>query len=554
MPVAPVVGHMQGPAAVWYVVLLAGLFVSFAVLYYLAQPHGRWGQMVRKRLLLGVPWGTLLAVCGVAAFYLFAQGGLVSPRNPVVVPFRAWSYFYPTGILTAGFAHASLGHVTGNLLGTLVFGSLAEYAWSHFPRERGSQTFSSLWTNPFARIAIWTVAVGLAGVLSAAFALGPVIGFSGVVFAFVGYALVRFPLATVAALLASRIVSLVYDALQEPVLQRTAGETFSRPGWANVAVQGHALGLFLGVVASIAVMYRRDVRPKAAHVWFAALALAADRGLWAIYTIEGSETYTLFRALGTALIFLVSTLVASGAVASPRDLIARIDLSRREAAYGLLVCTLLALSLSGVWFNLFAVDDARAGLEEAEPLEVRDYTVFYAEGVENQFIPAVPVGDDNATADRVNASGVIVVSEERNIWWEEVSKRQLASRGDVTIRLGGLTWNENVRATRTTWSVAGGNATYNVRLGRDDTDERPVVFRAERAQADARIDGRNVSIQPAGDGFDVAVSRNGETLADAAIPTDGNATTVGDITFEREGRDLFAEREDTRIRIARRSG
>ena len=543
---------MQAPVAVWYVVLAAGTLLSLATLYYLAQPHGRWGRLARERLLMGVPWGTLVAVAGVAAFYLFVQDGLANPTDPVVIPFRAWSYYYPTGILTAGFAHASLGHVTGNLLGTLVFGSLAEYAWSHFPRERGATSFSSLRTNPVVRAAAWAVGLFAVAVFTAAFALGPVVGFSGVVFGLVGFALVRYPLGTIVAVLASRVVSLVYSALQQPAVSQTASESFSRPWWANVAVQGHALGLFVGIVASVALLYRRDVRPKATHVWFAALAFTVDRGLWAVYTIEGSETYTLFRALGTTLLFLLAALVSGGAVATPRDLVARIDLSRREAAYGLLVCTLLALSLVGVWFNLFVVDDADAGLAGAEPVEVGDYTVFYAEDVENQFIPAAPVGDANAS-ERVNASGVIVVSEERNIWWEEVSKRQLAARGDVTIRVGGLTWHEDVRASRTTWSMVGGNRTYQVRLGRAAADERPVVYRAERARADVRVDGRNVSIEPSGEGFDVLVSRENETLGRAPIPADGNVTAVGGLDVERDGRDLVVERDETRIRVARRS-
>ena len=542
---------MPSPVSVWHAVLLAGMVVSLAALRVLSRPGGRWGRLARTRLLMGVPWGTLVAVAGVAAFYLFVQDGLANPRDPVVIPFRAWSYFYPTGILTAGFAHGSLDHVTGNLLGALVFGSLAEYAWSHFPSERGSTSFSSARTNPYVRAAAWAVGVFVAGVVSAAFALGPVVGFSGVVFAFMGFAVVRYPLATVVALLVSRVVSLVYAAVRDPLLQQTAAETFSRPWWANIAVQGHALGLFLGVVASLLVMYRRGVRPRAAHVWLAALVFAADRGLWAVYTIEGSETYTLFRALGTALIFLLAALVTGAAAATPRDLVARIDLSRREAAFGLLLCTLFALAIVGGFFNTFHVDDADAGLEDAEPLRVEDYTVFYAEDVENQFIPAVPVGGNESG--RVNASGIIVVSEERNIWWEEVSERQLAVRGGETLRLGGLTWHADVRATRTTWSMVGGNSTYHVRLGLADDDERPVVFRDGPARADARIDGRNVSVAPEDDGFEVVVADEDGPVERAPVPDDGNATTVGGVTLERDGRDLFAERDDTRVRVARRS-
>jgi membrane associated rhomboid family serine protease len=543
---------MAAPAVAWYVVLAVGILVSLSTLVALARPGGRWGRLARKRLVLGVPWGTLLVVAVVAAFYLFVQDGLANPYNPVTIPFRAWGYFYPTGMLTAGFAHSGLGHVTGNLLGTLVFGTLAEYAWSHFPRERGRSSFSSFRTNPFARILAWAGGVFAATVLTSLFALGPVIGFSGVVFAFVGFALIRYPLSTLVAVLVSGVVTLVYNSLRSPTLQQTAAESFSRPWWANVAIQGHALGLFVGVTLAIALCYRRSIRPNPTHLWLAALVFAVDRGLWAVYIIEGSETFRLFRALGTALVFLLAALIASGAAASTRDLIASIDLSRREAAYGLVLASLFALALVAVPLNLFAVDDASAGIDDAEPTEVGDYTVFYAEDVENQFIPAVPLPGGNST-DRVNASGVIVVSEERNIWWEEVSKSRLASRGTATVRLGGLTWNEDVRANRTTWRLAGGNQTYNVRLGPAAADERSVVYRAERATADARIGGRNVSIQPVESRFDVVVSRNNDTLGRAAVPTNGTETTVGGLTVERDERDLFVERGETRVRIAQRS-
>ncbi|MFQ3318396.1 MAG: membrane associated rhomboid family serine protease [Natronomonas sp.] len=546
---------MDSSAAVWYAVLAAGIVVSLGTLVALTRPGGRWGQRARERLVMGIPWGTLIAVVFVALFYLFPQDGLANPYDPVVIPFRAWSYFYPTGILSAGFAHANLGHVTGNLLGTLVFGTLAEYAWSHFPQKRGSTTFSSFRTNPFARIFGWAVGVFAVAVLTGLFALGPVIGFSGVVFAFVGFALIRYPLGTIVAVLLGNVVNLVFTALRSPTVQQTAGESFSRPWWAGIAIQGHALGLFIGVVASIALLYRRGVRPKSSHVWLAALVFAVDRGLWAVYTIEGSETYRLFRALGAALVFLLAALIASGATASPRDLIPSINLSRREAAYGLVIACLFALALVAIPFNLFVVDDPSAGLGESQAVEVDDYTVFYAEDVDNQFIPAVPfpTGGNNTT-ERVNASGVIVVSEQRNIWWEEVSKRKLASQGEATVRLGGLTWNEDVRATRTTWNLVGGESTYYVRLGVVDDEENPVVYRAERAMADARLDGRNVSIVPAATEFEIVVSRNNETLGHTTVPPVGNTTSAGGITFERDGDNLFAESGETRLRIARRSG
>ena len=546
---------MDPTTLTWYLVLAVGVLVSLAVLLYVSQPRGRWGQLARKRLVMGVPWGTLIAVALVACFYLFVQDGLANPRNPVDIPFRAYSYFYPLGMLTSGFAHSGLGHVTSNLLATLVFGSLAEYAWSHFPTERGSASFSSPRSNPFVRIALWVFGIAVVGVSTSVFGLGPVIGFSGVLFAFVGFALVRFPIATVVAALSTRIVTGLYNAIRVPEIQQTAVETFSRPWWAGIAVQGHALGLLIGAVAGIALLYRRGVRPKPEHVWLAALAFAVDRGLWAIYLPEGSETFRLFRALGMAAVFVLAALLAGGTAATPRELLPSIDLSRREAAFGLVLVALIAVAFVAVPLNFYAVDDPSAGVDDAEPVTAGDYTVFYAEDVENQFVPAVPVpGVENQTGSRVDASGLIVVSERRNIWWEEVSASRLRSQGAATIRVGGLAWNEDLRATRETWAVAGGNSTYHVRLGPATAEERGVVFRADPARSDAVIDGRNVSIAPIEDQFEVVVSQEGNRLGSAAIPADNETASVGGLTVVREERSVYVERGETRVRIAQRSG
>ena len=538
----------------WYLVLAVGVLVSLAVLVYVSRPRGRWGLVARKRFVMGVPWGTLIAVALVACFYLFVQDGLTNPRNPVDIPFRAYSYFYPLGMLTSGFAHSGLGHVTSNLLATLVFGSLAEYAWGHFPTERGSASFSSPLSNPFVRIATWVLAIAAVGISTSVFGLGPVIGLSGVLFAFVGFALVRFPIATVVAALSTRIVTGLYNALRTPEITQTAVETFSRPWWAGIAVQGHALGLLIGAAAGTALLYRRGVRPKPEHVWLAALAFAVDRGLWAIYLPEGSETFRLFRALGMAAVFVLAALLTGGAGATPRELLPSIDLSRREAAFGVLLVALVAVAAVAVPLNFYAVDDPSAGMDEAEPIDVGDYTVFYAEDVENQFVPAVPIpGDENLTDGRVDSSGLIVVSERRNIWWEEVSAARLRSQGAATVRVGGLTWNEDVRATRETWAVAGGNSTFNVRLGSAAVEERPVVFRDDPARSDAKIDGRNISVAPTDDRFELVVSRGGDDLGSVEVPADNETVSVGGITFLREESNLIAERGETRVRIAQRS-
>ncbi|MFB6352625.1 MAG: hypothetical protein ABEJ92_00915 [Halobacteriales archaeon] len=132
--------------------LAVGLAVvgSLAVVRWLDRRHD-WGPARRSRLLLGVPWGTLTTGLFVLAVYLFVQGGLHHWRAPLVIPYRSWSYLYPLGMVVAPFAHNGVGHLTGNLLGTVVLGTLAEYAWGHFPTGRGAQSFAGWRSNPYVR-------------------------------------------------------------------------------------------------------------------------------------------------------------------------------------------------------------------------------------------------------------------------------------------------------------------------------------------------------------------------------------------------------------------
>jgi len=538
---------VPGWLPVWQLGLVAAALASLVALWYLARPRGRWGIVARRRLLLGVPWGTLLTVLVVLCVYLFLQGGLSNWYNPVVIPFRAWSYFYPLGVMTAGLSHSGAGHLIGNLLGTIVFGTLAEYAWGHFPTERGSSSFTSLRTNPYARVAAFPAAAVAAAVFTAAFGLGPVIGFSGVVFALAGFALVRLPVATVVALAAGDAVDIFYRAMLNPVVTASGSPSYSTPWWAGVAIQGHAVGLFLGVVLAGVLVYRRDSSPSAGRVWLATLAFAAAQGLWAVYAFQGGR-FVLYRAGGVALSFLLAALVAGGVTASGRPFVSRIELSRREAAFGMLVCVLLALALVAVPYNLLtpAVSDP-----PAEAVEVRDYTVYYAEDVPNRLVGAFDVDIPGFETSNVTASGVIVASEERGIWWEQVSKGRLAFAGQRTVRVGGVGWREAVVVNRTGWTAVGGATTYRITLRRQG-GEPQVAYRADPATAEPTVAGRNVTLAPADgtDGFEVRVGRNDSTLGRGPIPPVNESVRVGGLTIEREDRRLFAVRNDTRVRVA----
>jgi membrane associated rhomboid family serine protease len=523
--------------------LVVGALASLVVLVALARPGGRWGLTLRRRFVLGVPCGTLLTVALVAGFYLFVQGGLENWYRPVVVPFRAWSYFYPLGVLTAGVAHSGAGHLLGNLFGTLVFGTLAEYAWSHFPIRRGSGTFTLPATNPFVRILAVPAVALLVSVTTGLFALGPVVGFSGVVFAYAGFALVRYPIAVVVLLVAGDLVNLVYRSLLTPVVSASGSVGYSVPWWSTIAVQGHALGVFTGFVLAVLLFRRREALTSPGRVWLGALAYAASQGLWAVYLFEGGDSFTLYRAAGVGLVFLLAALVTAAAAASPRDLIGRIDLSRREAAVGLLVAVLFALALVAVPYNVVMVGDVAP---EERTVDVRDYTIFYAEDVRDEYVAAydLPVGD----AVNVTTSGVIVTSPERQVWWTQVSRGQLAFAGERRVRIGGVGWRDTVVANRTGWTVFGNRTVYRVALRHDGATTFAYASAPSRAQP--TIAGRNVTLVATQSGFQVGVSAAGERLATVPIPTGNRTVTAGGLDVRRNGTALFAERNDTSVRVA----
>ncbi|MFB6171385.1 MAG: rhomboid family intramembrane serine protease [Haloarculaceae archaeon] len=536
------------PAWAWQLALLVGLVASIGVLLALARPGGRWGQRVRTHLVLGLPLGTVLTVLFVLGVYLFVQNGLHHWYRPTQIPYRAWSYAYPLGMIVAPFAHGGSAHITGNLLGTVTFGVLAEYAWSHFPTQRGESTFGSLRTNPFARAVAFFVGALAVGLLTSFFSLGPVIGFSGVVFAFVGLALVRYPLATVGVVVGGDVVSLVYHAATNPETTARASSRFVTPWFAGVAIQGHYLGLLLGVVAGIALVRRRGASPAPARLWFATLVFGTSQALWALYVPQTTSTYVLFRALGAVVLLLLAALVTAAACTGDRTLVPQIDLARREAAVGLVVALLVATAVVSLPLNLLTVGRADVGAQET--VHVRDYTVYYAEGVPNQLVPAVNVSVAGEST-QVNASGVIVASERRSIWWPEVPASRLASRGHATIYLGGPGWRTPVRATRPGWRLLGGETTYKVYLQAGDR-ERELSFASPPATLDGQLAGKNVSIAPTETGFDLVVSRANRTVGRAPIPQNGT-TEVGGLRFNRTKRELTVIDNGTRLPIAARA-
>jgi membrane associated rhomboid family serine protease len=543
-------------ATLFRLALGIALLCSVLVVFVLDRPRGRWGARLRPRFVAGIPWGTLVSAGLVLAVYLFVQGGWSHWYSPVTIPFRAWSYFSPLGVATAAFSHFGPAHLIGNLVGTLALAPIAEYAWGHYPRERGTQTFTSPLTNPYVRAFVVVPAVvGGVGLFTALFAVGPVIGFSGVVFAFAGFALVHYPITTVVALAASNGIRTLYRAFQQPTLTASAGPSYSSPWWADIAIQGHAIGLLAGILVGVWLARARgDDRPSAARVAVGVALFGVAQSLWAVYWFRGGETYVLYRAAGLALVVLLATLVAATVAASTRPLLSASagtdalgSLPRWQVGATVLVLCTAAIAGPAVPVNL--TTPAEGDLSgDADPVTVRGYEVTYAEDVPNGMVSLVDVEAFGETT-QVNTSGVIVRNRERGIWMTAVPTGRLAFTGTTHVRVGGVGWRESVRVQRRGWSAIGGGTTYRVRLSY--RGENVTAYTAPPARADPVIAGRNVSVVSGPDRFRLNVSV-GNRSATTPLPAVNETASAGGLDFVNVDGRIYAIDGSTRVRVARR--
>ena len=583
------------------VIIALTLGIALVALQRLHPDPDRFRSRLQERFLYGVPWGTLVVVGFVLAVYLLVQDGRTAFDDPVTIPYRAWSYWYPLGMLTASFTHASSGHLLGNLAGTVVLAPIAEYVWGHYPRDDGRTTAGGLRADPRVRaLVIFPAVVISIGLLTSLFALGPVIGFSGVVFAFAGFAIVRYPITTVlAAVGAQGVVLTVYRAVESPIIQTTAQTSPpAPPSWATIAIQGHAFGFFVGLLLGIAVLHRRGYRPDPVHLWVALVIFGFGKSLWAVYWFGSGGRFILFRAPGTVLVLALTVLVTAAVTASDRPLFGRqlrespqssgrhtriVELGftdwrsdsdgasgrlRRLAAAGIpgtgsgsartpsqpdrlgrrqaaLVAVLLVLALiagPAIPTNLFVVDPD--GTDSTHTVE--DYRVAYEENVTNPLVAVGPL-ERLGLDDSVTTSGVIVWSEDRHLWTDPVTADRLAFSGEETIDLGGPGWREEVTAERVGWNVVGNDTVYQVWLNHDG-DER-LAFTAGPARSNVVIDNHTFTLETGADGFEFEVEGDSNTET-VSVPEENESVTVGALTIEREDDDLIASGNGTRAVIA----
>jgi membrane associated rhomboid family serine protease len=532
-------------------VVLAGLLAA-SVVYSMGGSAREFSNSLRSRLLFGLPVGTLLTILLVTGFFLFVQGGWGHQR-PLTLPFTSWSLRYPLGMATAPLAHQNIGHLIGNLAGFLVFGTLAEYAMSHFPVSRGEAAFGSIRSNPYVRAVLFVpvVVFGVA-LMTSLFAWGPVIGFSGVGFAAVGFALVYFPVLTVVGLVAREFLGTVVWALRDPIVTAAAGTSYGSPWWANIAIQAHLLGLLLGVGLGLALQWRRTETPGIDpwRLFPASLLVGSSMTLWAVWWYQGSSSYQLFRGPGVVLVVGVALLVtiAGSLHESPIT-----DLSARQVSLGLVVFPILLMGVIAVPVNLTATT-ADLGAP-GDTVSVDGYEIGYGDGVPDPRFDPINISEME-TPSPPTATGVIVTNEKRHLWTEAVSASRLQNAGQSTITVGGLGWREEVTVTRTGWRAAGGGSAFSVTT--KPPDGAPIaLFESERAQANTVVDGHELSIAPSNGSFVIeATATNTSTIdslpAQVTVPSPANETTLGRLTIVNNESVIWVEQNETRVPIFER--
>lgn len=309
--------------------IVTALLLAFGYLWLLVG-RGSWYDTLSERFIFGIPWGSALCITAIVLFYLFAQSGLTHWNSPVTLAFRSWSYLYPLGLLTSGFAHANPAHLTGNMIGTLVLAPIVEYAWGHYPPNATGTDYEypppgdligvespaendTGWHNPWVRaLIVFPAVVVLVSLATSVLAFGWSLGFSGTVFAFGGFAVVYVPVLAVIAMVGFTGTAVVISTLLDPVLRATAGAGASGPpGWWGVNVQAHLLGFLLGVMLALVLLHHRNESRRPAVIFFATLLFGLSRQLYVFTDSPGEDVFLQLRGVGVIFVLGLAILITA---------------------------------------------------------------------------------------------------------------------------------------------------------------------------------------------------------------------------------------------------
>ncbi|QSG16149.1 rhomboid family intramembrane serine protease [Halapricum desulfuricans] len=574
------------------IALLVTLVVAVGGVFYY-DGWRRWRRLTDGRLVYGVPWGTLLAVALVVAFYVLAQGGLAHWDDPLVLPFVSWSYFYPLGVITSGFAHGSPGHLISNMTGTLAFGLVAEYAWGHYPparRQRDSLLAGDgrLWSQPRVRIALVPAAMFAVALLTGVFSMGPGLGFSGAVFAIAGFAVVTKPRSAIGAVVGSSALGVLYQAFVNPVVTGSvsAGGP-SPPSWASIAFQAHMLGFVVGALVAVGLLRVRRQRLSASTLFFGVVGFGLALSLW-LLVWPGDDVYYLYRAAGVIVVFGLAGLVTVAVAGSDRSV-------PRALAIGWLAVLALPLALLLATLTL-SLGASLSGLVP-DAIGLVPFVALLALAVVALAAPAIPTaafGRDSrwATHRRVallglGTVGLLLVLPGLLYGPIAVDTDSVTDTDEVTVDDYLITYEENVTPGQTLLTLDVGNATDETQSGlivasdarsiwtvAERTDavafdgeasvqvgglgwretvhaersgwdvigngsayavdltvdgETSRSFTTERVEADVRIDGYRIAVVPTDEAFDVRVSQDNSGVGTVPIPAGNETASLGSL-------------------------
>lgn len=528
------------------------LLVTFLALRTVSE-HQSIFTRPRDRLIMGIPWVTLLTATICILMFFFIQTGRGN-GEPLVVGFRSWSLWYPQGIILSTFAHLDTAHLISNVTGIIVFGAIIEYTIGHYPpHHTPSNAISPLiqriptLKTPLLRILGLTGAVLGYAIGSSVLLPGATLGISGLVFVLFGIAVVMKPRIAIIGVIVAEILGLLAQAIIFPVSISLLPAGPAATALAEISIHGHLFGFVVGALLGMLLVRRRGDNGDLVESWFAALAIAVLFGLYAVTWPSESGDPMLFTAVGTVLVFtlalLISLLIDDGNIM----FINYIDLSARETALGLLLAAVLAFAAIGIPYNLVAISDDG---QFNNQVEVEDYIIGYDEDVIDQYTAALMTPGIGPEDGAITVSGVIVVSDERNAWHVAASERELRHHKRVEVPVGDATWREDVVVTRTDWIVLGSAPVYQVHA--EVNNDTETLYTSEQIMSPHLIDGKSITIKATSEEFQIIVQGDGQSET-AAIPSEGGNVTVNGVEFERVSDRLRASSGDTQIVVARYS-
>ena len=484
-------------------------------------------------------------------------------RALVVFP----SVLFALALFTSAFALGPGIGFSGALYGIIGFAVVAKPLWAALGVlvTAGVSTLFAALTNPVVRDTLESGAPGppsWAGVGFQAHLLGFLVG----VLLAIGLLRARRrspnPIHVAAAVFLVGLVQSVWLVAggggEEFVMYRGAGVTMLV--WLTLAVAVAAGGSDRPFWASLVRADDEEAERRVEGIadalltaWLAIVLIGAVATVAAAAAMEEAVVLTAILAGAVAIVLalpVVPTLLSRRGDRGPT--------TRRDAAVLALVAFTLLLSLPMAAYGLVVVDDPT--IEGSEAVEVGDYTVAYvADEPAGQSLAVDDGGLDlfNATSD-----GVVVASDDREVWTVAERPSALEHDGNATVVVGGVGWRESVDAERIGWDVSGAGTAYAVDLTHDGDTVRSYVGDAERA--DVRLAGHEFAVVPDGGEFLVrAFEGDGEDpVGEVPVPATGETAALDGFDLrliEDDERDengtadrLVVERDDSTVVVATR--